>query len=209
MFVVHLLKNFCHSEPMTHHARTRNPEAKDKTILSAARRLFAKNGIDHTSMSDVAAAAKVAVGSIYVRYPTKADLVTAVAEDFSKLFTDAMDRAADKTRSQSAPHHLPQFVAQELLKTLSENEAAFRMLMALGQDDANRGHVIGEIARHFKSAQKHGVFRRMNTPIAAAAAYGLVEGVMTAWLNDPAPKMTAYAKELTACLEGMALRTSP
>ncbi len=88
---------------------------------------------------------------------------------------------------------------------METNAAAFRLLMDYAEDETNRRRIIDEIAGHFRTAQKHGVFRRMNTPI-AAAAYGLVEGVMKQWLADPAPRTSTYVRELGAALEGMVVK---
>jgi AcrR family transcriptional regulator len=64
----------------------RNREA----IVAAAKRLFADNGLD-AQMPDVAKAARVGVGTVYRHFPTKEDLIAALA-------TDRFERLAEKAR---------------------------------------------------------------------------------------------------------------
>ena len=59
----------------------RNHEA----VISAAKKLFADQGLD-AQMPDIAKAAKVGVGTVYRHFPTKDDLIAALAvERFERL----------------------------------------------------------------------------------------------------------------------------
>jgi AcrR family transcriptional regulator len=59
-------------------------------VLAAAKKLFADQGLD-AQMPDVAKAAKVGVGTVYRHFPTKADLIAALAEQ-------RFERLAEKAR---------------------------------------------------------------------------------------------------------------
>lgn len=52
-------------------------------LLAVAKRLFAKRGIAATSTADIAAAAGVAHGTIFVHFPTRDDLIMAVLDEFT------------------------------------------------------------------------------------------------------------------------------
>jgi AcrR family transcriptional regulator len=68
----------------------RNHEA----IIVAAKRLFADEGLD-AQMPDVAKAAKVGVGTVYRHFPTKEDLIAALAGDrFARLAEKAREGIA-------------------------------------------------------------------------------------------------------------------
>ena len=68
----------------------RNREA----IIAAAKRLFADQGLD-AQMPDVAKAAKVGVGTVYRHFPTKDDLIAALAaERFERLAEKAREGIA-------------------------------------------------------------------------------------------------------------------
>jgi AcrR family transcriptional regulator len=65
----------------------RNREA----VIAAAKRLFADEGLD-AQMPDVAKAARVGVGTVYRHFPTKEDLIAALAaERFERLAEKARD----------------------------------------------------------------------------------------------------------------------
>jgi AcrR family transcriptional regulator len=68
----------------------RNREA----VIAAAKRLFADEGLD-AQMPDVAKAAKVGVGTVYRHFPTKEDLIAALAaERFERLAEKAREGIA-------------------------------------------------------------------------------------------------------------------
>jgi AcrR family transcriptional regulator len=68
----------------------RNREA----VVAAAKRLFADEGLD-AQMPDVAKAAKVGVGTVYRHFPTKEDLIAALAaERFERLAEKAREGIA-------------------------------------------------------------------------------------------------------------------
>jgi AcrR family transcriptional regulator len=69
----------------------RNREA----VIKAAKKLFADRGLD-AQMPDVAKAAKVGVGTVYRHFPTKDDLIAALAtERFERLAEKAREGIAD------------------------------------------------------------------------------------------------------------------
>jgi len=58
-------------------------------IIKAARAVFARVGVDGSSLRQIARGAKTSIGMIYYYFPTKDDLFQAVVEDvYSKLLTD-------------------------------------------------------------------------------------------------------------------------
>jgi AcrR family transcriptional regulator len=60
-------------------------------VIKAAKRLFADQGLD-AQMPDVAKAAKVGVGTVYRHFPTKEDLIAALAaERFERLAEQARE----------------------------------------------------------------------------------------------------------------------
>src|ERR1700755_382216 len=62
-------------------------------VVAAAKRLFADQGLD-AQMPDVAKAAKVGVGTVYRHFPTKDDLIAAMAaERFERLAQKATGEA--------------------------------------------------------------------------------------------------------------------
>ena len=62
-----------------------------QAVIAAAKKLFAEEGLD-AQMPDVARAAKVGVGTVYRHFPTKDDLIAALAgERFVRLAEKALE----------------------------------------------------------------------------------------------------------------------
>jgi AcrR family transcriptional regulator len=67
-------------------------ERNRQRIVAAAREAFAEHGLD-LSMEDIARRAGVGVGTLYRRYPTRADLVAAAFEHKMAAYADAAGQA--------------------------------------------------------------------------------------------------------------------
>jgi AcrR family transcriptional regulator len=73
-------------------ARERD-EAKRLAILAASKRLFAERGFHGTSVSDLAAAVDLPVGSIYTYFESKEAIVATVVEEGWEGFFTALSQA--------------------------------------------------------------------------------------------------------------------
>lgn len=67
-------------------------ELNRERIMAAARSVFAEQGLD-APMREVARAAGVGVGTLYRRFPTRADLITQVFMEKMTGYADAVDKA--------------------------------------------------------------------------------------------------------------------
>ncbi len=72
-------------------------EADRLDILDAASRLFATQGVEHTSMSDIADETGFSVGKIYKFFPSKKSLFLHIAKDFLDQIHNAFTHADDPT----------------------------------------------------------------------------------------------------------------
>ena len=70
-------------------------EAKESSILDAAERIFAKAGFDGAKVSDIARAASVAEGTVYLYYKNKQDLLAGVVGRFWTQLTLGAEAAID------------------------------------------------------------------------------------------------------------------
>jgi AcrR family transcriptional regulator len=68
--------------------------ARRQQILDAARVCFAHNGFHQTSMQDVIRAANLSVGAVYRYFPSKNDLITALAEEIIDELSTLFDALA-------------------------------------------------------------------------------------------------------------------
>ncbi len=76
------------------------PVSKTKTILvDVARQLFAKMGVENTTMNDIALASKKGRRTLYTYFKSKEDIYMAVVESELDILLDTMKRVADKSIS--------------------------------------------------------------------------------------------------------------
>lgn len=73
--------------------RERNRRDKQARIVAAARELFAQKGFDTTTTGEIAAAAGIATGTLFLYVPTKDDLLVLV---FREDMTAVIERAYDE-----------------------------------------------------------------------------------------------------------------
>jgi AcrR family transcriptional regulator len=71
-------------------------------VIEAAKKLFADQGLD-AQMPDVAKAAKVGVGTVYRHFPTKDDLIAALAAERFERLAEKAREGIEARRSLEGP----------------------------------------------------------------------------------------------------------
>jgi AcrR family transcriptional regulator len=160
-------------------------------LMASAAELFSEKGFDATTMTEIAARAGAAIGTLYLFFPTKEALAGAIlhehAQDLSRLLDELGERAAGQPAAA---------IADRLFGALGDFMArhpAYTALLDLpGNDDWRRGmraHRRGQIAALFagaKPALPAGQAERlavivpqlMRIPLALAGERKLREGVL-------------------------------
>ena len=69
----------------------RTRDARRHQILGAARRCFARNGFQATSMQDIFAESGLSAGAVYSHFTGKDEIITAIAEEVIEKITSAAD----------------------------------------------------------------------------------------------------------------------
>jgi AcrR family transcriptional regulator len=109
--------------------RTRRKDARPGEIVEAALRLFADRGFAATKLEDVAAAAGIGKGTIYLYFPTKDDLFRAVVRQAVLPNLDAFTALTEDTEYSAAD--LLRAIAQRALTLLETDLTAIpRLVMA-------------------------------------------------------------------------------
>lgn len=164
---------------------TARSEAINPAILAAAREHFLTLGFDATPMEAVAAAAGIAKGTLYSRYPTKEALLNAVVADRVEAWS-----AAAEARGGPLPKDLKQRlhqIARSILESLASEEIhAFQRVLTSTSDAG------GELARALHEAGHRSAIAQLTQTI--------VEGTT----NFPAPPRdpARVAEMLMAMLTG-------
>ena len=65
-------------------------------LVDVARQLFAKKGVDDTTMNDIAVASKSGSCTLYTYFKSKEDIYMAVVESELEMLSDAMEQVAKK-----------------------------------------------------------------------------------------------------------------
>ena len=181
---------------------------KSSAIVSAARLHFATHGFEATKLSEVARDAGVAVGTIYLRYTSKAELLAGVLGAVEEAFCDAID--TKEIWETPFPERFA-LVVEGVMKA-AQGQPDLPALMALSSLAApsnapEKQPMLEKIAEHIQSGIDAGSLRDDVDPkLAAHMAHGMVNGAMRELMSNPdrAPKdmvhhiADAYAKWLLA-----------
>lgn len=160
-------------------ALTRRAQQRRKThtrLVNSALRRFSKKGIAATRTVDVARAARVSHGAIFVHFPTRDDLVTAAVEKFGKQVTRRLHDLVDRNASVAE-------VLAAHLAGLQEHESFYARLLMEGPllPPVARSTLIGiqsAIAFHLSAAaereMKAGKIQRTSLPLLFNTWIGLL-----------------------------------
>ena len=190
--------------------RLNREDSRDQTtqrLLDAAQKLIAKNGLDATSVEDIAAAAGYSRGAFYSNFAGKNDLFIELLRrdhakmnaDLAALHSDALSLDEIQTRARELYSHLYSdnecFMNWTEARMLSVRDTKFRAKLNSLMTE-KRDHISKFIDYFYHRAQTA-------APLASnAMAMGfmsLVEGVKLFMLSSPLD-MTAEVAEATLAL---------
>lgn len=160
---------------------------KTEAILDAAKAHFAEHGFEATRLSEVAKDAGVGVGTIYLRYEGKAELLTGVLQRAEQSFANAMD--VPEIWKTPFPKRFSALVGAIFVAASKEDSLA--QLMALSAyaaktADRDKLQVLGMIEAHMRDGVERSELRDdVDLALAARMAHGMVEGAMREMIADP------------------------
>jgi TetR/AcrR family fatty acid metabolism transcriptional regulator len=161
---------------------------KRERILQAAVKVFARSGFHATRVSEVAKAAGVADGTIYLYFDSKESLLVSLFEDrVEKLLTFMREELPKKP---DAPARLRAVIDMQLGLLEGERDLAEVITVILRQSTrlmkefaAPRfTEYLDAIAKIVAEGQSSGAFRQDVSPhIAARAVFGALDGITLTW----------------------------
>jgi TetR/AcrR family fatty acid metabolism transcriptional regulator len=168
--------------------KRRKPGDKRDRILRAAVKVFAKSGFHATRVSEVAKAAGVADGTIYLYFKSKEELLVSLFEDrVQKLLAFMKD---ELPKQATAAARLRAVIDMQLGLLEGERELAevitviIRQSTRLLKEFAAPGFLsyLEAIAQIVADGQASGEFRKDVSPsIAARAVFGALDGITLTW----------------------------
>jgi TetR/AcrR family transcriptional regulator, fatty acid metabolism regulator protein len=182
--------------PVKRAARAATPEGppgrrsgdKRERILSAAVRVFARSGFHATRVSEVAKAAGVADGTIYLYFRSKDELLVSLFEDRVERLLAYMERELPKHPDASA--RLRAVIELQLGLLEGERELAEVITVILRQSTKLMKEYaaprfmeyLDAIARVVAEGQATGQFRTDVSPnLIARATFGALDGIVLTW----------------------------
>jgi TetR/AcrR family transcriptional regulator, fatty acid metabolism regulator protein len=171
-------------------ARSKPTRGGDKRerILDAAVRVFAKKGFYATRVSEVAKAAGVADGTIYLYFRSKDALLVSLFEDRVERLLAFMQTELPKTAS--APEKLRRIIELQLGLLEGERDLAEVVTVILRQSTKlmkeyaapKFNAYLDAIARVVSDGQRDGELRPDVSPhLAARAIFGALDGITMTW----------------------------
>jgi TetR/AcrR family transcriptional repressor of nem operon len=146
--------------------RRQPPDVRREQLLDAAERVLLQRGLAAATMADVAEAAAVAKGTVYLYYPSKAELLAGLRDRFFERFVATLDDGA-------APRG-----------TRPTWAARVQRLVAAAYDFALANHELYHVLFHHAGFGEDHAFGRARAAIAELVEGGVAAGEFR--LADPA-----------------------
>src|SRR5882724_5813151 len=175
-------------KPKASGAKRKRASDKRDRILAAAVKVFAKSGFHGTRVSEVAKAAGVADGTIYLYFRSKDELLVSLFEDrVEKLLVYMTSELANLP---DAPTKLRRVIELQLGLLEGERDLAEVITVIIRQSSKlikeyaapKFGAYLDAIAHVVTEGQASGEFRRDVSPhLVARATFGALDGIALLW----------------------------
>jgi len=162
---------------------------KRAMILRAATRVFARNGYFNSKVADIARAAEVADGTVYLYFKSKEEILHSI---FDQNMAEAiaaggqlienLDDPREKLR-RIAKLHLERLGADRDLAVVFQVELRGSTKFMEEFSAAGFAEYLALLRRTFEEGQRAGVFRKeLNAKVAAKILFGALDEMATNWI---------------------------
>ncbi len=188
------------------------PDKRDR-ILNAAIKVFAKNGFYATRVSEIAKAAGVADGTIYLYFKNKDDVLISIFEDGIRRLLTILRKVA--ASDDPVEQRIKRII--ELQLGLLEDQRDLAEVITVNLRQSSRllkqygaplfMEYIEVLAGVVDEGQKQGTFRSdLNSRVVARALFGALDGILLTWAlgeADPQALRRAASHCASLFLEGL------
>jgi TetR/AcrR family fatty acid metabolism transcriptional regulator len=199
--------------PESQIARELNPrEQKRQRILRAAIEVFASKGFFSARMTDVAHAAEVADGTLYLYFEGKEHLLTSIFDDVLTRFIERarheierLDDPVDKLRVMVRLHLETLGRDRDLAQVLQIETRHSRQFMSLFTR-GKLGEYLSLLRGIIEEGQDLGSFRRdISAGLATNLVFGAVDELVNSWLlaDEPGDLVRHHAPLCRLLTEGL------
>ena len=191
--------------------RSDDPRGEKRSrILRAAVDVFARTGYFNAKVSEVARAAGVADGTIYLYFASKEDLLVSI-------FRESMQQYLTRLRAELSEESSASGRLVRALRVHLENLGSDRNLAVVFQVELRQSlkfmtlfsrHEVGEylelLREIVEDGQKQGEFRKdVSANLVTKAVFGIIDEMVTSWiLSDRDYRPADHADEIAAFVLG-------
>lgn len=190
---------------------------KRERIIAAAARLFGDKGYHDTTTAEIAEAAGVAAGTIYIYFSSKEELLVAVFEEFLGRH---MERLREGVARETTPQAKMECLLQLGLELMQANPDSARIFLSqLRQSTDMIKAVTKRSSRVYKDiieeileeGVKSGMCRAINVHATATMFFGAFQNTVLDWVADDCSyDLTALTDELSKfVLHGICKERAP
>jgi AcrR family transcriptional regulator len=154
---------------LTVHARRALFQERRAQILQAAAAVFAEKGFDAATIRDVARAAGVAEGSIYLYFKNKQDLLVHLPRQFIQPPVESLRAASMSATAAPTPEELLSAIVRNIAQVVLQNRELIRVFFTSlpTMDEATRaeylqegpGYALEFLQEYIRAQQAAGIFR--------------------------------------------------
>src|SRR5437588_8942127 len=184
------------------------PQSKRERILRAATDVFAQSGYFNAKVSDIAKAAGVADGTIYLYFDGKEDLLVNIIREHTRNYLQSLERelahvrrAEDRIRL-AIRHHLEALGRDRALAIVAQVELrhSLKFMSLLSQQEV--ADYLGLLRKMVEHGQSEGSFRRnLHPQLVAKAIFGVLDEMVTSWmLSDKEYNLADSAEQVADLL---------
>ena len=159
------------------------------TILRAATRVFARNGYFNSKVADIARAAEVADGTVYLYFKSKEEILHSIFDQniaeaiaAGRKLIENLDDSREKLR-RIAKLHLERLGADRDLAVVFQVELRGSTKFMEEFSAAGFAEYLALLRHTFEEGQREGVFRKeLNAKVAAKILFGALDEMATNWI---------------------------
>lgn len=171
-------------------ARLKKKKVRDKIVASATK-LFAKQGYFCTSVNQIAKNAEIAVGTIYVYFDSKDEILIDLFLDYFKKLMEEIKNMFEKSNKEPLEKLLD--ALRYMVNKFSEDiDMAKVFLVELRQSNKALNFIAPKIQKDYEELIKNlldeakgdGLLKEnIDTQVISISTFGLIETMLFDWLN--------------------------
>src|SRR5437870_4674393 len=176
-------------ETMARKLQRNGAAGKREAILRAATRVFARNGYFNSKVADIAGAAGVADGTVYLYFKSKEEILHSI---FDQNMAEAIVSARQLTEKLSDPReklrriaalHLERLGADRDLAVVFQVELRGSTKFMEEFSAAGFAEYLGLLRAAFEEGQRRGLFRKeLNAKLVSKILFGALDEMATNWI---------------------------